>query len=579
MLILLALNLLTLAAAPAGTQSLPGAYFPLLAAGSDQVAQALDAEANPSLAKLEARPGYRHFGYAILPPAVLYSKRHSRNSRYKDPQMLALAIRIGDLLASESEKGLYEQRPDSDWDTYMWLEAYRVLQDQLGPARRSLWRRELEKNIAPFAAPAKERLDFPWYQSPFIGTSPNHYSQWAELLYLAGRVFGKKDWENLGARILHRFSAMEQSPDGWWGEHTNAGPAIGYNLLTLSAVAVYCEHSNDPAALEAIRRATNLHKYFTYPDGTPVELINNRNRYWSVSPWSHFAFSHFPAGRGYAEFLTSRFPIGQLSIDEFGRLAQNVLYYHEGPAAPPPQVAPSYSQQLNAPAAIRKTGAWVVALSGIIDTPAPTSQFYLDRQSNFSVFHDKLGLIVSGANSKSQPELATFLEKIDGQIYHLPLSSRLQVGKPVDRLSISFNSFFSDLYVKQPSEDAVHLQFVISGRGRTPEEARLTLQLQLKAGEILETASGEKFLLGTDKLELDSQQMGTSIRHRGWQLTVPSSARLAWPVYPFNPYANAPENNAARAVGTLVIPLQLSAVPGRYIRSKEQEIGFTLTAR
>ena len=559
--------------------SLPGAYFPLLAAGSDEVAQTLASDAEPTLAKLDARPGYRHFGYAILPPAVLYAKPHPRNRRYKNPRMLALAIRIGDLLASETEKGLYQERQDSDWDTYTWLEAYRLLQSDLGQERRARWRSCLEKNIAPFSADAEDRLDFPWYQSPFIGTSPNHYSQWAELLYLGGRVFGRKDWERIGMRILHRFVTTEQSPDGWWGEHSSAGPATGYNLLTLSAVGVYWEHSRDPAALQAIRRATTFHKHFTYPDGTPVELINDRNRRWAVSPWSHFAFSNFPDGRGHAEFLTRVIGAHKLSVDELGRLAQNALYYHEGPAEPAPQLAPTYFSRLHAPASIRKTGPWVVSLSGIIDTPAPTSQFYLDRQSSVSVFHNRLGLIVSGANSKRQPELATFVEKIEGHVYHLPLSSRLQTSPHGDRLSVSFNSFFNDLYIDPPSPDAVGLRFVISGRGRAPAEARLTLQLQLKAGEVLETASGEAFRLGPEKLELEAARLGAFIRHRGWQLSVPPSARLVWPIYPFNPYANAPERDIANAIGALSLPLQLRAAPGRYIRSREREIKFVLTAR
>lgn len=512
-------------------EHLPDAYFPLLAAGADQVAQRLDADPDANLAKLERQPGYGHFGYAILPPAVLYSKRHASNPHYHDSRMLALALRIGDLLASESERGTFDTRLDSDWDTYMWLEAFRLLEDELGQERRARWCRELEKNIAPFVPGAEERFNFPAYESPFIGTSPNHYAQWAELLYLGGRVFGKTDWETLGARILHRFAATEQSLDGWWGEHSAAGPATGYNLLTLSAVGVYWEHSKDPAALQALRRATDFHKNFTYPDGTPVEVINNRNRYWEVSAWSHFAFSHFPDGRGYAEFLTDRLRRAHLTVDQVGRLAQDALYYYEGPTAPPPQTEATYMSRLHAPAAIRKIGAWVVCLSGIIDTQAPTSRFYLDRQGNLSVFRSGLGLIITGANSKRQPELATFRETISGKTYHLPLSSRLQMSDSVDRLSLSYNTFFSDLYVDPSSNDEMHLRFVISGRGQAPEEAWLTLQLQLKAGEILETATGEKIVLGTGPLQLNYDRMGGSIRHHGWKLSVPASARLTWPIY------------------------------------------------
>jgi hypothetical protein len=83
-----------------------------------------------------------------MAPAVLYAKKHPKNSRYHDPKMLALALRIGDLLASEHEKGLYEPRGDSDWDTGLWLEAYRLLERELGEERRKRWQRAIEENVA-----------------------------------------------------------------------------------------------------------------------------------------------------------------------------------------------------------------------------------------------------------------------------------------------------------------------------------------------------------------------------------------------------------------------------------------------
>src|SRR5205823_5141858 len=160
--------------------------------------------------------------------------------------------------------------------------------------------------------------------------------------------------------------------------------------------------------------------------------------------------------------------------------------------APIPQDRQNYVYRMSIPAGIRKTGPWVVCLSGIVDTQAVTNQFYLDRQSNLSVFHSRLGLIVNGANSKRQPELATLRERIAGVTYHLPLSSRLEMNDTRDRLSVAFNSFFSDLYVPPANERAIDFRFVISGKGRAPEEAYATLQLVLKPGEVLETAAGRK---------------------------------------------------------------------------------------
>ena len=417
-------------------------------------------------------------------------------------------------------------------------------------------------------------MDFPWYNSPYIGTSPNHYSQWAELLYLAGRVFDKPEWVKLGAQILHRFAATEQTADGYWGEHSRDGPTTGYDHLTLSTVAVYWEYSKDPAAMEAMRRSNDFHMHFTYPDGTPVETINDRNRYWGVSPWAQFAFTHFPDGRRYAEFLAGFFQPDQLTMEAMGRLAQDALYYHPGPKAPIPQDAERYVYQMSVPAGIRKSGPWVVCLSGIVATQAVTNQFYLDRQSHLSVFHSKLGEIVSGANSKRQPELATFREKIAGTVYHLPLSSRLQMNDARDRLSTAYSTFFSDLIVEPASANELKFRFVISGKGRPPEEAFATLQLVLHPGEPLETAAGKSLTVGDEPIELGPEAIGGWIRHHGWTLYVDPAARLSWPMYPFNPYANAPEKTLTHAVAALSVPLKLESKTGHPVRPNEQEIAF-----
>jgi hypothetical protein len=557
---------------------LPGAYFRLMEAGSAEVERVLDAEPQPNLASLETRPGWKHFPYAILAPAVLYSKRHPDNAHYHDPKMLALAIRIGDLLAREDENGAYEPRLDSDWDTYMWLEAYRLLERGLGGERRANWRQHILRNAALVHDDAAERIDFPWYNSPYIGTSPNHYAQYASLLFLAGRVTGNKDWVDLGTRILHRFAALEQTPDGYWGEHSRAGPTTGYDHITMTQIALYYEYTKDPAALEALRRSTMFHENFTYLDGTPVEVINDRNRYWDVDTWGQFGFSNFPDGRRYAEFLTGFFHGDNLHMDWLGRLSQDALYYHEGPQQPIPQDRERYAYQMRISAGIRKTGPWQVCLSGTTDTQDVTNQFYLDRQSSLSVFHKKLGLIISGANSKRQPELATFSEKLDGEIFHLPLSSRLQMSDERDRLSLAYNTFFADLFVPRPSDDELAFHWEIVGKGTPPQEAQLTLQLCLKAGEELETGTGKKVVIGADKIEMGPEQLGGWIRHDGWTLKIDPSATLVWPVYPYNPYAAAPEKELKYAVGALSVPLRLKPEHGHYIRPHEQAIEFTLKA-
>jgi hypothetical protein len=505
-LLLLLLFLPGCAVAPAD-RSPRGLYVDLLEQGTRGLAAALDAEGIQ-----------RHTG-AVLAGAVLY--REKGDLRNRD-----LAFRAGDLLADESEAGRLTWL-NHRWCLAPWIDAWRLLESELGGERRARWRREIGRQLEDVAKDVAGRESFPRYQSPFIRTSPNHLSIWASSLHLGGKVFGNREWEELGARVLHRFAAMEQSPDGTWGEHSDAGPTTGYNYLTTASVALYAEHSGDPDAIAALRRALDFHSHFTWPDGTPVEVVNDRNRHWAPSGVGHFGFSRFPDGRRYSEFLAGflRTPKGEA----LSRIAQNALYWHEGPSEPAPRDRKSWVYRMKAPAAIRKDGPWWIATSALIATQAPRNPFYLDRQAHLSVFHEKAGLIVNGGNSKRQPELATFSEKIQGERYHLPISSALDG----DRLSLAYNSFWADLRVKVRSASRVEIEVEITEQGRI-EEAQFTLQL---VGAVEP---------GKDVVR---------VRHGGWTLTSSVPATVAWPVYPYNPYANGPETGVDRAVATLTIPL------------------------
>jgi hypothetical protein len=347
---------------------------------------------------------------------------------------------------------------------------------------------------------------------------------------------------------MHRFAAREQSPDGTWGEHSVAGPTTGYNYLTTASVALYAEQSGDPDAVAALRRALDFHSHFTWPDGTPVEVVNDRQRHGGVSPWGHFGFSRFPDGRRYAEFLTGLMGSRPLRGEALSRMAQNALYLHEGPSAPIPQDRRRWRYEMKVPASMERNDSWWIARSALIATPAPRNQFYLDRQGHLSVYHEKVGLIVNGANSKRQPELATFSEKIQGTTYHLPMTGVLDDG----RLSLAYNSFWADLRATARNAMRVELAVEITEQGRI-EEAQMALQLVLKPGDAIETAKG-RIVLGADPV--DVQDIGGRLRHHGWTLTADAPARLAWPVFPFNPYTNGPETSLERAVGTLTIPLR-----------------------
>lgn len=556
-------GLVALAVLPvsAGSAELPAHYFKLMQAELE------------GLDQTKANPG------AMFAAAVLYTKKHPANPACGERTLLDLALALGDRMADVAERDKAENKQDYEWEIHFWLDTLRLLDKDLGAERRARWSRELDKIGRWFAGQVEARQDFPRYQGPYIRTSTNHLALFASTVYLAGRVLPRPEWEALGARVLHRLAAEEQTADGYWGEFTDHGPATGYNYLTMTCVALYWEHSHDQAALEALRRATTFHKYFTWPDGTPVETINGRNRHWAVSPWGHFGFSHWPDGRGYAEFLASFFGVREerLGSKSIGRIAQSALYYHEGMADKTPQQRPTFVHAMQVPAGIRKHGPWTVCLSGLIDTPID-SQFTLDRQGHLSIFHDKVGLLITGANSRQQPELATFVERTKSRLTTIPLSSRLRLDDTRARLGLGYHTFFAELEVPVPNEERLPFRFHIveTGRGRL-QDVKLNLQLCLKSGATLETAKS-KFVLADKRIDLDAAELGGWISHCGWKLTIPATAQFVWPVLPFNPYKNGPETEMRHAVGVLTVPVQVQPPTEGALDWRRGAIAFELGA-
>lgn len=526
---------------------IPRIYLRHLEEGMARVEARFRANPDAGLKELESRPEWRHFPSVALAAALLATRHADAEVRR---HMLGVTENIGDLLAGAQESGYYGSRLDHHRDTYMWLDAYRLVQDRLTGPQRQRWGRALQEQLTALAGDVARVQDRPAYQAPFIVTSTNHLSLWSSTLYLGGKVFRNAAWEQLAAKVLHRL-AGEQSPDGYWGEHSSAGPTTGYDYVTTTGVALYWEHSGDPAALQALRRSTDFHEYFTWPDGTPVETINDRNRYWEPSMWAHFGFSNFPDGRRYAEFLASFY---EFDPESLGRMAQNALYWHPGPTAPIPQDKPAYVRRMAVPAGIRKSGPWSICLSGLISTQAQSNQFFLDRQGHLSIFHEKCGLIITGANSKRQPELATFAERFGDLENHLPTSSRLEMNDSGDKLALAYNTFFAEVKMAPPAGGKLSFEVAVT---ETDDAQSRLLQLQLcvKPGSPLETAAGQSIVPGESPVKLGPEQIGAWIRHNGWTLKVPPGTHLEWPVQPFNPYRNRPESGLHHAVGVLRKPI------------------------
>jgi len=82
-------------------------------------------------------------------------------------------------------------------------------------------------------------------------------------------------------------------------------------------------------------------------------------------------------------------------------------------------------------------------------------------------------------------------------------------------------------------------------------------------------------MLGPDRVELGPEEAAGLVRHRGWSLQFDLPSRLAWPVFPYSPYADAPKTSRGFAVGGATVPIRPQEVDRRL---RKQDIRFVLEA-
>ena len=108
---------------------LPGGYYELMATELKELETAEELPGSPA---------------AMLAAAVLYTQQHPANPSYGRKPLLDLALRIGDLVAFNSEQDESEDRQDYEWEIHCWLDAYRLLEAKLAPEQRQRWRRAIK---------------------------------------------------------------------------------------------------------------------------------------------------------------------------------------------------------------------------------------------------------------------------------------------------------------------------------------------------------------------------------------------------------------------------------------------------
>jgi len=523
------------------------------------------ASQDPKTGRFGTQPWICRDQNVLLPLAAAWHIEDDRNRWHHDAKLLEAIMAGGDALVDDQDKDgkwTFRKKDHSTWgQIYMpwtysrWVRAYLLIKEAMPADRRAKWEKGLIKGFEGISKTCLGR----------VHNIPCHHAMG---LYAAGLAFGRDDWKKQAAEFMAKVVA-KQSRDGWWSEHV--GPVVAYNFVYTDGLGAYHALSGDRSVLETLQRAATFHANMTYPNGAKVETVDERNPYHAGVTLGTVGFSMTPEGRGYLMQQYALYKQGKRKSVSADHAASFLLYGKTGKAMPTAAGRDEHAwTSQDGKIVVLRRKPWFVVASGYT-AKVPTSRWIQDRQNVVSVFHDKLGLIVGGGNTKLQPYWSNFtvgdpslLKHRAGDttpkfipppgLAHVPTSAAVQVDGDTVEVSLRYGKVPCQIGATCIDAKTVRITYQCTGPWDRPVEGHVTLLPHLK--KKVTAAGGESAKLGSQAFEWSGKRLGGWVEHVGWRLTVPSGARLLWPKLPHNPYKKAGE--ASPGAGRIVLAFTLA---------------------
>jgi len=528
----------------------------------------------------------------IFPLAAAWAIEDKSNPYCHSTNVLEAIMKGGDALIADQDKNgawIFRKKDNSTWGqtlmpwTYSrWIRAFALIKDAMPAERRRHWEKGL---LLGFNSISKSCLGH-------LHNIPTHH---AMALYCAGECFGRDDWKQQ-ARVFMAKVVAAQNPGGWWSEHS--GPVVLYNTVYVDALGVYYAMSRNAdtplrdlqshhnSVLEALRRSAMFHATFTYPDGSSVETVDERNPFHPGVEHGNVGLSATTEGRGY---LLRQYRLSKWSVSA-DDAASFLLYGQTGPAASTAADRDGAMTVVgNNEALVLRKQPWFICLSAFVCEP-PNNRWQQDRQNFVSIFHDRTGLIVGGGNTKLQPFWSNFTVgdtsllqhkpgdqnpkfKPKGDLIHVPSAARLRADKDAPSLDLKYGDEDCRVTVRPLDARRLTITYEAGGsrspnairsageddrvRGTRSTEGHITFLPNLKT--TLKSATGKTTKLGEDAFEWTSADLGERFDYGAVRVSVPPGARLAWPKKCHNPYKKDGGSTLEEARLVLCLPFGSSS--------------------
>lgn len=478
----------------------------------------------------------------IYPLALLYTTPGTRF--HGDTTILNMALRGGDAIRDfQYPDGKVEfLKVDGSrwgptymgWTNYAWLEAYAILRDQMEEDRRKRWEEGL---ILAHEGQTQEINNLHIHNIPCFK---------AMSCYRAGELFSRADWQD-SATTLIKAVVEVQEPGGYWAEH--GGPSTLYNYVYVHGLGIYYKFTGDESLLPALEAAVEFHQTFIYPGGMPVETVDGRVKFGGrMMHQGWVGFSACAEGRRLVRYMARQMDAERDTCNfQGGAIASAAQHLIDGDEHPINLDRVSFRETYRDWAVVCRDQPWFACLSAFVCPPVQ-SRWGQDRQAYFSLWHDEVGLLLGGGNSKDQAEWSSFVANgrlMPDKAELLPNGSGVALFYGNIRCLLELRFEGKKVLIEATAEGGPALQqFVV----------------QAKSGAIVRTAAGSRVTLDKEPVRLGYTGLGDWIEIKGIRILVPQGAEFRWPTEAFNPYAADGAATFGSEAGILAVRLDNQTV-------------------
>ncbi len=498
-------------------------------------------------------------------------------------ELFRLAIDAGERLLV-NHAGISRKTKPDHFEIYPLAQLYQRMGDRIDARHRARWRATMARNLDSVDAMIDRVGDNLGKPAPYSGTGPNHYFGWFAVGYHQAKLLEDARLARKIEKAMLRHVAI-QAPGGYFPEH--AGPATGYQQVSLESLAEFHRLDPLPATGEALRRGIDFAVHAIYPDLRGIETFDERNRLGGYI--LQHALLWTPRGRNlFARVLTRRHkdlldaswrrrgigevePLSRSELYRIGsafRCCEHAAATRGGKTAGDlPIDRDAFTWRLEDKGLVRKHGPWLYALSAYAQETHQGNPYHLERTQALSIYHEKAGLIVGGGNDKRAYHAAT-VHVLEGNDCHYfpPIGSTLAVGVApkvlagdgrCDRLEFDYGSARARIEVRTEGNRGLRIAMDATSTQTKPQ---IWLVLQLPVAPPVTFERGGKPLrlkpAREDEAEKEYPLGGKVVCSAGWRMTLPKDSALIWPHIPWDPYRPPTYRQVpSAAVALLRVPL------------------------